>query len=104
MMSKLSEVLDFIEAADERELKMILQSYGVGVRRMQADKARQLRGTLKKGDTVVFKSIKPKYLIGVQAEVLEVLPGDKARVDMGRPIRRYGRIVTAPFSTMSKVG
>jgi hypothetical protein len=103
-MSKLSTILDFIETeADERELRAILQAYGTGLRRNRTIMARKLRSELQVGDTVTFVSIKPKYLTGVTAEVLELVGPDKVRVDMGQSIRRYNRIVTAPLSAVRKV-
>lgn len=100
---KLGQIVDYIESeADEAELRAILAAYSTGVRRTRALKVRNIRAELQEGDTIIFSAIKPKYLIGQQAKVLEIL-GDKAKVDMGQPVRRYSRIVTVPLSCIKKV-
>lgn len=100
---KITDILAYIEEqADDRELRLIIAAYGTGVRRTRALLITKTLEELQEGDTVRFISIKPKYLTGVQARVLEII-GDKAKVDMGRPIRRYSRIVTVPISSIQVV-
>lgn len=48
---------------------------------------------------VTLHDLRPNYLNGVRARVIEV-SGDKIKVDMGRKVHRYGPTVTVPASAV----
>jgi hypothetical protein len=65
--------------------------------------------TLKEGDTVrVIGNIKPKYLVGQRGTVVALSDIRRrgfpmVEVDFGKPIRRYGAIITMPVSCLQVV-
>ena len=66
------------------------------------------------GDRVrIVGAIKPKYLQGQRAEVLDINdlpdgvrlpPAGSILIDFGRPMRRYGRYCSVPAQLLKRVG
>ena len=58
--------------------------------------------SLKTGDKVLLRNLKPKYLSGLLATVIVSMPGEKIRVriDEGQNTGRYARELTVPMTCL----
>jgi len=59
---------------------------------IRSSEARRNAMSIKVGDRVVLKGLRPKYLNGLSAEVVTV--GTKMNVRLDRPVGKYGRNIT----------
>ena len=103
-MSDLKSTLAYIrEEADETDLTYILAAFQERRRFLTSVRAANMREQLDVDDKIIVQgNIKPKYFVGRVGKVLS-LQGDRVEVDFGTPMRRYGRIVKVPLSSVRKL-
>lgn len=103
-MTDLKAVLKYIrEEADDTDMTYILSAFQERRRYLASIKAAEIRSELNKGDRIIILgNIKPKYFIGRVGDVLSI-QGDRVEVDFLTPLRRYGRIVKVPLTSVKKI-
>lgn len=97
-------LVDIVEAIDSGHFdeKLDLLSEAIHQRRVQLRvyAAHRAFVSLSAGDKVQLMDIRPKYLSGATATVLEMVAGDKIRVRLDRRYGRYSGDVTCPASSV----
>ncbi|MGH9906500.1 MAG: hypothetical protein ACRD8U_13075 [Pyrinomonadaceae bacterium] len=103
----LLKVLRILRQADEAELSVISDTVRKQYRALAAQRTDDAIASIKPGDIVVLTNLKPKYLNGLHAEVLErwgpkfkvlVQPGADPRVN-----KRFAGCPVIPGSCLRKV-
>lgn len=97
----LKKTLVFIrEMADYDDLELIRAELVKRAGKLRMLKTAKVRENTQVGDRVLLTGVKPQYLNGRVGKVLEFVDGNRVRVDFGDPIRRYGRIIKVPLSSI----
>lgn len=94
----------------DEDLDVIFDALKSRMRYVHDKEALDLLRQIKPGDLVrINRNIKPKYLGGLEGVVASVDRSHNRRglpmvaVDMGRPIRRYGRKILVPLGALEMV-
>lgn len=92
--------IELIDEMNADELNQLVDYIREVFKSKRNQDAARLRATLKKGDRVVLRNIKPAYLIGLTGEIEEFRTSRiTVKLDRG-PIRKYanGRVICSPNS------
>lgn len=107
-MSNLAEILSAIDGLQSHEeIKLIFDAANARGRTIRANAARINVATIKVGDRVRTKNLKPKYLNDNVGTVVPSIAGltrpTDIRVEFPLSIGRYGKVINIPASSLDVV-